>query len=243
MSIQTSPHSRGFSRFLRRILRTPLRLQTYRNLLYLVVMFPLGVGYFVLMTVGFSTGIPLLVVLVGVPIIILLLVVVVELTRLERFLVRVLLGVDIPTPTDETEDSLWTRTKRLVTDLRTWKAVAYLLSEYVYGSVVVWLLGSLGATAGSFLFAPLYYTSAPVVAYGTIPPTEFTLDILFGWNNLLVGLTTTVQLGSWQIETLLGALLVAGLGFILLLLSFQLVNALAWVWGRYARVMLTAPRY
>src|SRR5699024_8292286 len=118
-----------------------------------------------------------------------------------------------------------------------------LLSEFIYGSIVFGLLSSLLASAGSFLFAPFYYTDASVVAYGPVPSGEFTLDVLFGWNNLLVGLTTTFQIGSWRIETLLGALLVAGLGVILLLLTFQLANTLAWAWGRYARVMLTTPRY
>ena len=243
MSTQTSPHSRGFSRLLSRILRSPLRLQTYRNLCYLAVMFPLGIGYFILLTVGFSTGIPLVIVIVGIPILLLLLVLVVALAGLERTLVRALLGVEFSATGVETEAGLWTRTKQLVTDLRTWKAVVYLLSEFIYGSIVFGLLSSLLASVGSFLFAPFYYTDAPVVAYGPVPSGEFTLDVLFGWNNLLVGLTTTFQIGSWRIETLPGALLVAGLGVILLLLTFQLANALAWAWGRYARVMLTTPRY
>ena len=243
MSIRTSPHSRDFSQLLGRILRSPLKLQTYRNLCYLGLMFPLGVGYFILLTVGFSTGIPLVIVIVGIPILVLLLVLVIGVAGLERILLRVLLGVDFPSRPVETDNDLWARTKQLVADLRTWKAVAYLLSEFVYGSVVFGLLSSLLATVGSFLFAPLYYTDAPVVAYGPIPSGEFTFDVLFGWNNLLVGLTTTFQMGSWRIETLPGALLVAGLGVVLLLLSLQLANGLAWAWGRYARVMLTVPRY
>lgn len=58
-----------------------------------------------------------------------------------------------------------------------------------------------------------------------------------------MGLTTTFQTGSWQIETLPGALLVAGPGVVLLLVSLQFVNALVWAWSRYARVMLTTPSY
>jgi hypothetical protein len=168
---------------------------------------------------------------------------VVGLVGLERTLVRVLLRVDVPTTSVKTEYGLWGRAKQLVTDRQTWKAVAYLLSEFVYGTVVFGLLASLFATAGNFLLAPLYYKQAPVVAYGPIPSGEFTLNILFGWDNLLVGLTTTFQVGSWQIESLLGALLVTGLGIVLLVLTLHLSNFLAWVWGRYARSMLTTPRY
>lgn len=252
MSLETPSQSHDFRRLSGRILRAPVKLQTYRNLLYLAVMFPLGVFYFNLLFAGGLAGLGLLVIGIGFFLLLLLLILAIELTRLERALVRGLLSIDIPTPRAETEYGLWTRTKKLVTDRRTWKAVAYLLSEFVYGSIVFGLLSSLLVTAGSFLFAPVYYKQAPVVAFGpipatdfvgSIPATDFTLNVLFGWDTLLVGLTSTFQIGSWQIETLSGALLIAGLGIILLLISLHLANALAWVWGQYARVMLTTPRY
>lgn len=243
MSTQPSLPSRDISRVLGRVLRAPGKHQTYRNLCYLMVMFPLGIVYFILLTVGFMTGIPLMVVVIGIPILVLVLAVVVGLARLERTLVRVLLGVAVPTPSVEIDLDLWERLKRLMIGLRTWKAVAYLMSEFVYGTVVFALLAPLLATGGSFFFAPLYYQQAPVVAYGPFRLGDLTLDIVFGWNNLLVGLTKTFQIGSWQIETLPGALLVASFGIVLLLVSLQLSNALAQVWGRYARSMLTVPRY
>lgn len=239
MSTRSSSEPHGNS--LKRGLRAPLRGQTYRNLCYLVVMFPLGIFYFTLLTAGFALGLPLVVVLVGIPILVSFLVLAVGLAGFERRLVRVLLGIEIPM-TDATDGGFWTRLKRLVSDYQTWKAVAYLLSEYIYGSVAFGLLGSVAATAGSFLLAPLYYTDAPVVAYGP-PPGEFTLDLLFGWDSLLVGLTTTFRLGSWQVETLGGALLAALGGLVLSFVLLQLGNALAWVWGRYARIMLRTPRY
>lgn len=240
MSIRSSsePHENS----LKRGLSAPFRGQTYLNLCYLVVMFPLGTVYFTLLTAGFFVGLPLVVVLVGIPIFVFLLVLAVRLAAFERWLVRVLLGIEIST-TDAAAGGFWTRLKRLVTDVHAWKAIAYLLSEFVYGSLVFGFLAALGATAGSFLLAPLYYTDAPVVAYGPVPVGEFTLDLLFGWDSLLVGLTTTFQFGSWQVETLGGAMLVALGGLVLALLFFQLGNLFAWVWGRYARIMLTAPRY
>ena len=225
------------------ILRTPLHLQTYRNLAYLVLMFPLGILYFTLLTVGFLTGIPLILVGIGVPIVLAFFVIAVELARLERRLVHGLLGIDIPIPPIETDGSLWTRLKRLVTARQTWKAIVYLLSEFVYGSVVFGLRASAGATSLSFLLAPFYYTEAPVVAYRPIPTTEVTLNILFGWDSLLIGLTTTFQLGSWQINSLFGALLVAALGAGLLFVSLLFSNVVAQLWGQYAQRMLTTPRY
>lgn len=242
MSIQADLHARELTQLLGRSVRAPTRVQTYRNLIYVLLTFPLGLFYFLLLTIGFPTGLSLAIVLIGIPVLVCLLFAVVGLAEFERTLIHLLLNVEIATPSAETEQSLWDRVKQLVTDLRTWKAVAYLLSEFVFGTVVFGLVSSLVATAGSFLFAPLYYKQDPIVAYGPIPSSEFTLDVLFGWDNLLVGLTTTFQLGSWQIETFPGALLVAGLGLVLLVFTLQLVNALAGIWGRYARRMLTAPQ-
>ncbi|GAA0200588.1 hypothetical protein GCM10009000_013350 [Halobacterium noricense] len=210
-------------------------------------MFPLGILYFTVLTTGVLTGLPLVIIVVGIPILVLCLALVVGFTGLERILVRLLLGVEIPSSEadfegifdDKAGKTIWIRGKRLVTNSGTWKGVAYLLSEFVYGTVVFGLLSSLMATIGSFLLAPLYYEEAPVSAYGPIPSDAFTLDILFGWDNLLVGLTTTFQLGSWRVETLLGALFVSAVGMVLLLISLQLFNALAGIWGRYARIMLS----
>lgn len=243
MKVQLSTNEIAFPRVFGRVIRTPIHAQTYRNLAYLVSMFPLGICYFTLITVAIFTGVLLIIVGIGIPIILVLFVLVVELAGLERRLVRSLLDVDISVPSAETDGSLWTRTRRLVTALRTWKAVAYLLSEFLYGSFVFGILASGGATAVSFLLAPLYYTEAPVTAYGPIPTSEFTLDVLFGWDSLLVGLTTTFQLGSWRIETLLGAVLVSAVGVVLLWVSLVVSNAAAGLWRRYARRMLTTPRY
>lgn len=243
MSTELSTPPREFGQLVRAALRAPLRLQTYRNLLYLALMFPLGILYFNLIVVGSLAGLGLVVVLVGVPLLVLLVAILVWFARLERFLVGTFLGADVPRPSPVVEGSIWTRTKHLIVDVHTWKAIGYLLAEFAYGSVVFGILLSFVATMGSLLLAPFYYTRAPVVVYGPFPTGEFTLDVLFGWDTLLVGLTTTFQLGSWQLETLVGALLVSGAGLVLGLITVQLINSFAAVWREFATYMLTAPRY
>jgi Putative sensor len=243
MSTRILFSTRGLKNVLNQGLRAPLKLQTYRNLLYLLLMFPLGHIYLNFVLIGLFTGLGLTVVGIGLLIIVLLLALVSRLADFERTLIRVLLGVEIPASTKESQQGLWTQTKQLVTDLRTWTAVVYLLSVFIYGTIAFGLLAMLVVTVHSFLFAPLYYQEAPVVAYGPIPQRKLTFDILFGWDTLLVGLTTTFQLGSWQIETLPGAVFFAGLGLVLLLLTVQFVNGLASIWKRYAQLMLTVPRY
>lgn len=243
MSTQNTAETQRFGA-LGRWIGAAARVQTYRNLLYLLLMFPLGVAYFNFLVVGFAAGFGLAVVLVGVPILLGVLAVATGLAGLERALVRVLLGVEVPVDRVSSGGGVWERVKRLVTDLRTWKAVAYLVSVFAFGVFAFGAIASLLATSWSFLSAPLYYEDAPVAAYGPIPRGEFALDVLFGWDALFVGLSTTFRLGSWRVETLPGALFVACLGLALLLLvMLPLVNALASLWGRYARVMLTVPRY
>lgn len=242
MSPQRSPESRRFS--LDRCLRAPVRRQTYRNLVYLLVIFLLGNAYFILLSTGIVVGISLAIVLVGILILLFVPVVVVGIAGFERALIRVLVDVDVASPKSVDSDTgLGDRFTQLLTDRWTWTAFVYLASEFVYGSIVFGLLASVGVTAGSFLLAPLYYQRAPVVAYGPFSLGRQTLDLMFGWDTLLVGLTTTIRIGSWQIETLPGALAVAGGGAVLLFLLFQLSNIFAWVWVQYARFMLQTPRY
>lgn len=68
-------------------------------------------------------------------------------------------------------------------------------------------------------------------------------EVLFGWDSILVGLTMIFRLDPWQVETLLGAVFVASFGFVLLLMTFQFANTFASLWKRYARTILTVPRY
>lgn len=239
---QNSSQPGPLTRVLGTALRTPMQAQTYRNLLYVVSMLVLGNLYVNVLVMGVGAALPLAFVGVGVALGLLVLALVVELAGFERMLVRYLLGVDVPASSAGTGRSRWERTKGLVTDRRTWNAVVYLLTEFVVGTAAFGVIASLVATGVSFLAAPFYYTRAPVVAYGPIPTSERSLELLFGWDSLLIGLETTFRLGSWHVETFVGALVVAGLGGVFLLVALLFSNAIASLWGRYARRMLTTPR-
>lgn len=207
-------------------------------------MFPLGFLYFHLLVFGFAYGIGLSIILVGVPIIILTLILISGAASLERFLARVLLHVDIPVSSLETDQTTWKQIKRLVTDRQTWTATFYLLSMFFISVVVFALLSSALLTAGSLLLTPFYYAYAPTSIYiGPTPVVQFTPELLFGWNNLLIGLQTTVRIEAWQITSLPTALLVAGIGAVLMIFVLQLCNMVAQLWGQYMRRMLRMPRY
>lgn len=227
----------------RGFLSSPLQLQTYKNLLYLVLMFPLGIAYLNLILIGFFTSVPLALIGIGIPLLLVLFVVIVELAKIEQHLIRTLLEVALPVPKPVTDGSRWDRTKQLVTASETWKAVVYLLSEFLYGTIIFGFLASGIATGVSFLLAPTYYRDTSVSAYWPFPTPDVTLDILFGWDSLLIGLTTTFRLASWHIETLVGAFLVSAFGLALLWITLLMGNVAAGLWAAYARRMLTTPRY
>lgn len=244
MAHWTSPYSHRFKHSLRRVLSAPVRLQTYRNLLYLLLMFPLGTLY--LTIVGTVVALSFAYVgVVAVPLLLLfMLLLAVGLAAFERTLARILLRVDISASQIDPELPISARIKQLVIDRWTWAAVFYLLSAFVVSRALFTLLISLLVTPSSLVLTPLYYKYAPTGIYlGPAPVLTFTPELRFGWNNLLVGLATTIRIETFRVTTLSEALLVACVGAALLLLSLHLFNSLAWLWGRYMKTMLRVPPY
>ena len=94
-------------------LRAFLRPQTYLNLVYLVLAFPLGLAYFLFLVVGLTVGFALVLTLVGIPILLLMHLAAWVLMKLERWLAIRLLGVDIPpmSPVDP-QGPLWKKAHR-----------------------------------------------------------------------------------------------------------------------------------
>lgn len=229
---------------LRDVVSVPLRLQTYRNLLYLLLAFPLGLLYFVLLAVGLSVGVGLAITVIGIPIIVITLAVATGLGRAERKLTALLLGIDIEPPGQnplsiDDARGILDRVKALVSTLQTWKAVVYLASKFIFGLLAFVLIMTLLVTAVTLLMVPFVYDQPGVyVGLALDKPTTLHPALVYGWDSLLVGFRAAVELTSWQVTTLPEALLVAGLGLGLIVVSLNVLNGLAWLSGQYARVML-----
>ena len=73
-----------------------IRPQTYLNLVYLILSFPLGIAYFVFVVVGLSLGFGLILTLFGAPLLILTIVASWLLSSFERELANRLLKEEIP---------------------------------------------------------------------------------------------------------------------------------------------------
>ena len=189
------------------------RRATYEKLLYLLLSFPLGTFYFVLIVTGLSLGFGLIITLVGVPILVGLLAACHVLAAAERRLAIGLLGVEIsPLSRKEPKARLWDKLKALLSDPVTWKGLLYLFVKFPLGIVSFVLPVTLLATSLGLAAAPFFYRW---VDYSNVEP--------------------------WVIDTLWEALVVAVAGFFLLFVSLHVLNGLARVSAQFARVMLGSP--
>jgi hypothetical protein len=224
---------------LRTTLAAPVRPQTYLNVLYLSLAFPLGLAYFVFVTVGVSLGVGLAILVVGVPILLAVVGVSLGVATLERWLAGLLLDVEVSSTNSLDGDSRKDQLIALLKSRSTWTALVYLPTKFFLG-VAAFVVGVTSISTGvAMLFVPLYYDDPGLyVGVVTNRPVELHPALYVGWNNLLVGFETVVEVGVWRVTTLPGALVVAGLGLVVCLVALNVLNVLARASGWYTEVML-----
>ncbi len=228
---------------LRSLVAAPVQTRTYRHLLYLGAAFPLGIAYFVALVVGFSVSASLIVLIVGLPLLTLTLLLVRGLAAVERSLANRLLDADIPAPaypfrTGGVSDRL----RALVVNRRTWVECGYLLSKFPAGvGVFVFLVTGL-TTSLAFVATPAYY-DAPGGRVGVFlaDPITVSPSLSVPWGDVLVGIEFAVTVSEWAVDSLGDALAFSGLGVVVLLVTLNLVNLVAWVFRRYTRAVLGDP--
>ncbi|UIO98729.1 sensor domain-containing protein [Halobaculum sp. CBA1158] len=227
-------------RGVRSFLASPLRPQTYLNLLYLSLAVPLGFAYFMLLAIGVPIGLGLAVVVVGIPLLVLVIAVSLGLATVERRLATFLLGVDMDRDTGRLDaDSRRERIVAVATDRDTWTALVYLPSKLLLGVASFTVITTVVTTGASLLLVPLYYDQPGLyVGVVTDRPVELHPALYFGWNRLLVGYETVFRVEAWRVTTLGEALAVAAVGAFVVLAGLQLLNWLARLSGWYTRVML-----
>ncbi|WP_324757173.1 sensor domain-containing protein [Haloarcula montana] len=226
---------------LRSLLLAPVRPRPYLRALYLFVAFPLGIVYFVVLVTGVTAAVPTVLVLVGVPLCVGVLLLARGLGLVERHLVTALLGVDVPAPAyGFLEGSVRERVVALVVDRSTWTELLYLFSMFGFGmGSFVFLVTSL-AMSLTFVATPLYYDSAPG-RVGIFPgkPIGLTQSLYIPWGDLLVGAEVGLTMSEWAVDSLPDAMAMSLVGFALLFVTLNLVDGIGWLWGQYARLMLS----
>ena len=204
---------------LRTVLAAPLRRQTYGNIVYLTLTAVLGQLYFVGFVTGASLGLGLIITLLGLPILVGTLAATTGVAGLETKLTGWLVGVDIPEPkfilnTSVRDglvlpgDGFLDAIMSLVTTRSTWLSVALVGIKFVFSIVSLVVVPTLLAISAALIATPFVYESQ------------------------FVGFGSTVSIGAYSVGpgavgTLPEALAVAGGGVIVVIVTVDLLNALA----------------
>ncbi len=184
--------------------------QTYLNILYLLLAFPLGLGYFIILVTGLSLGFSLAVLWIGLLILALMVVVWWIMAAVERQLAIWLLREQIPSMASPKPagQEFWARCKSHLTNPVTWKSLLYLFIKFPLGILSFVVVVTCLSLSAGLIAAPWLYP------YGHI------------------------EVGLWTIDSPSEAWFVAAVGVMVGLLSMHLMNGLALVSGRLARLML-----
>lgn len=192
--------------------------RTYGALLYMLLSLATGIFYFTWTVVGISLTLSLSILIIGIPVALLFIGSVRVIAHVEGRIVEGLLGVRMPRrlPAPATDESVLTRIKDALLDIRTWSSMAYLLLMLPLGVIyfvaaVVGVFVSLGLAAGA-LFSLV--TDHVVIHFDDVP----VLDHL--------------------VHTAPGLLLLAIVGVLLFFVVLHLAKAVGWLHGRIAEVLL-----
>lgn len=186
------------------------RKQSYLNIAYHLLSFPLGIFYFVFLLVGLSLGFGLSIIGIGLLILLVMLVALRGLAACERQLTIWVLGAHIPPPNPGPEP--WQHPlnalKKYVTDSYTWKALIYLLVKFPLGIAAFVITVFLTCSTVTLLLAPFLYRHVPYNFF------------------------------HWRVTRAEEALVCLAVGLILGLVSVHVMNGLAAVCRAFATVML-----
>lgn len=190
-----------------------IRPQTYLNLVYLFLAFPLGVFYFVFLVTGLAVGFPLVIVWIGLLILALVFAAIWALTLFERQLAIWLLHVEIGPMGDEANPNAdaWQRFKGYITNPVTWKGLLFLLLKFPMGIISFSAGTALLAASLGLIFSPLILIFFP---------------------------KAEVYFFNVPVHPALGGLVAFILGVLLVPISLHILNGLAYVYGQAARLLL-----
>jgi Putative sensor len=187
------------------------RRNTYANIAYVWLAFPLGIAYFVLLTTGSALSIGLSLLWIGLVVMLAFVLSIRGLGNFERLLAKWLLGEPVAMPSGAASGTkAWPRLKSIVKDPATWKGALFLLVKLPIG-LTCWIVSVVSfAVSLAFLLAPLEQGG-------------------------------TIYLDAWTIQDPTGGLLISAFGALLLLVTLHVHNAMGALWRFMARHLLAAP--
>ncbi len=193
--------------------------RTYGALLYMLLALVTGIFYFTWTVVGISITAGFAILILGIPFALLFVGSIRLLSHVEGRIVEGLLGVRMPRrlpPTTAPDESIFTRIKEALVDMRTWTSMFYLLLMLPLGIIyfvvaVVGLSVSIGVAGGAI--------------YGLIT----------NHSNFQVG---DVPWLDHLLHTAPGLFLVALVGLLLFFVVLHIARAVGWMHGRIAEGLL-----
>lgn len=192
--------------------------RAYLNMLYLGLTFPLGVFYFIYLVTGISVGFSLIILWIGIPILLLVIGGWWLLAAFERQMAVHWLGEDIGEMLQPLEEvSIAARLRAFLSGRVTWTSLVYLLVKFPMGILAFVTVVTLSAITVVFITAPLTYQ------WGVIQ-----IDFWYG-------------VPAWNIHSLNDALILSLIGLLFWPATLHITNALTWVNGWLARILLGLP--
>lgn len=150
----------GFVTALKNVFGVVARPGTYGNLVYLLLSFPLGLTYFVLLTTGISLGIGLYLIVVGLPLLVLVLMLWRQLVKLERLQAKWLLNMETrPEPILRWAEAkrAWPWFRARLSSRLTWKGLGFLFLKFPLGLGAFVLLVVMLSVSLALVAAPILH--------------------------------------------------------------------------------------
>jgi len=178
--------------------------QTYKNLLYLLLAFPLGMAYYIILMVGFTVGLGLSVLVVGLGILLATVIGLRYLASFERGLANTLLGTKIHKPDDveKASEGIVGTAKAYLQASSTWRGLGFVALKFPIGLLSFVLLVTFLGTGLELLLIPLF------------PGGVFNVQIA-GW------------VVAESVETTTQQAIAVPVGAVLVLLAVHILNAFA----------------
>jgi two-component system, OmpR family, phosphate regulon sensor histidine kinase PhoR len=208
--------------------------RSYLNILYLLLAFPFGLTYFIILVVGFAVGIGTAVIGVGLLILLVMLWATTIMASFERLMARILLRTEITAPSrSRSAHSPWrAQFKAFLRRSVFWKSLVYLLLEFPFGVLSFCLTITLLSVSLSLVVYPLITAIGLTIGSHSGSTGDFQPDtlVLLIWRDI-------PQPFAPILDTLL-LLATPALGVVLTATTFHALNGMAYGWGRFARLML-----
>jgi hypothetical protein len=187
---------------------------TWGAVFYVWLGFPLGILYFVGLTVGLITGTALTIVWIGLALLLATLLAAWAAGGFERIAANLLLGAEVPPRRrgGAREETLWQRLRGVLGSSALWKSLVFLFLKFPLG-LVGWVFSVVS------LSVTLALTAAPAL--------------------YLLGLgTVSLDSGVYEIESFWGTLPLGALGLAGFVVALHAHRALGWLWARLAEFLL-----